>query len=412
MIKDEQLKTVIVELWVKIIKATRVVVKDNVSILASGLVFSLLLALIPAITFVISFLSSLGVLDPFLELTRQMAEELLGSNLSKQLLIYVDQFTEDAMSLGIFGAVSFLLTTVLLFNKVYLVINSIYKTQMTKKFVKRLATFSSLLILGVLLLALLLSIETNFLRLFPAFSDTSPSIFMMIINEITLIGTIFLMLVLVITFIPNVKVLWSCSSLGALIGTIGLYITIKLYKILIQFLVSYSIIYGSLAAVLFLLIFLYLFWCIVLISIEFSYLQQFNPDFTQIEYEMAAPARQIIDAFNLLSIISYNFKNCQMPITEGEIVKKIAIKPKMLHYYLALFMDNNVILQTEIDRKKAYSMALPLDRIYVKDMFNIIFDFNDSDNIDTIGQAICEDVFQMSNKSFSNLTVDNLLERI
>ena len=397
-------------LGVKLVKAYHIVSKENLSLLASGLVYSSLLAFIPAMTFVISILSSFGVLDSFLDTLKIISEEILGENIANQLSFYFNEFTSSASSLGILGAVSFLFTTVLLFNKVHLVVNHIYNTSSNKNFFKRVFSFASFFVLSTLFLGVVFSLNLDVYKLIPIFDNKITHAFKFLLNELGFFIIIFLILLLSIKTIPNTKVRLSCSSLSSLLGALGIYISIKFYKILIQYLVSYSIIYGSFAAVFFMLIYIYIFWYIVLLAIEFAYLLQCNPEFIKKE-DMSSPSKQIKDAINLLTLIAKNFNSSKnLPIKEREIIRLLAIKPSSLNYYLKLYKENNIIIETRIVKDKAYSMALPLEKIYVKDILKIIYIADNDEKIDTVGDALSLELSQKTAEVFSSLTLATLIK--
>ena len=104
----------------------RQAMKDNVLNSASGLVYSTLLAIVPALTFIFTFFNILGVLEPLTNFISQWLGELAGPEAGGELMVLLNRYTRNATSLGVVGLVSFLITMVLLINKVWSVINQIY----------------------------------------------------------------------------------------------------------------------------------------------------------------------------------------------------------------------------------------------------------------------------------------------
>ena len=99
--------------------------QSNVTIMASGLVYSTLIAIVPCITFFMAFMTVFGLIQPFMETLGAFFEDLFGPVLGGQLMGFVNQFSSNAMGLGIFGLVSFIITAMFLVNKVYNVLNQI-----------------------------------------------------------------------------------------------------------------------------------------------------------------------------------------------------------------------------------------------------------------------------------------------
>ena len=133
--------------------------QSNVSLMASGLVYSTLVALVPCITFFMAFLTVFDLIAPFMSALSALFEDLFGSVLGGQLLALINQFSSNAMGLGVFGLVSFIITATMLVNKVYTVLNQIFRTQPSTGSFKRFTTFLSFLILAVVCLALFLAVN-------------------------------------------------------------------------------------------------------------------------------------------------------------------------------------------------------------------------------------------------------------
>ncbi|NCC63711.1 MAG: hypothetical protein EOM15_03520, partial [Spirochaetia bacterium] len=90
--------------------------KDNILNSASGLVYSTLLAMVPALTFLFTFFNTFGVLEPLISFMTEWFTELAGEEAGGQLMTLLNQYTRNATSLGVVGLVSFLFTMVLLIN--------------------------------------------------------------------------------------------------------------------------------------------------------------------------------------------------------------------------------------------------------------------------------------------------------
>ena len=116
---------------------------DNVLISSSGLVYTTLTALIPALTVFFAFFGALGVLVPFKELAATSINELTQNNMGDQVVDLLSTYATNATSLGIVGLVSFLITMILLINRGWKVITEIYRTAMNRNMFKRFANFIS-----------------------------------------------------------------------------------------------------------------------------------------------------------------------------------------------------------------------------------------------------------------------------
>lgn len=134
--------------------------KDNILNSASGLVYSTLLAMVPALTFLFTFFNTFGVLEPLIFFMTEWFTELAGEEAGGQLMTLLNQYTRNATSLGVVGLVSFLFTMVLLINKVWLVINKIYRSSQSRNALRRFAGYVTFLIVASLLLAAYVSLQS------------------------------------------------------------------------------------------------------------------------------------------------------------------------------------------------------------------------------------------------------------
>ena len=73
----------------------------------------------------------------------------------------ISQYTSNAMGLGVFGLVSFMITATFLVDKVYNVLNQIFRTQPRAGKFRRFTSFLTFLIIGVVLLAVVIALNSS-----------------------------------------------------------------------------------------------------------------------------------------------------------------------------------------------------------------------------------------------------------
>ena len=101
--------------------------RDNVPILASGLVYSTLVAFVPCFTFICAIVQLFGVLQPFIDILLDWLYAALGEEIANQIVGALSALTSNGMGLGVFGLISVVFATILLVNKVYTVMNGIFR---------------------------------------------------------------------------------------------------------------------------------------------------------------------------------------------------------------------------------------------------------------------------------------------
>lgn len=387
---------------------------DNCFLNASGMVYTTLTALIPAITVFVTFFGALGVLEPFQDLIILGINEMFGKGVGDTFITTVNGYAQNAMSLGIVGLVSFLLTMILLINRVWSVINSIFRTSTDRNMFQRFANFISFLIITILIFAALFNIESSlsqkYAQLLGKQIDQGPLTYLKRGAPSSLIWAGLFML---IEFIPNTKVEMRAASIGALVGTVVLLVSNYILLNLSNQAVKMSVIYGSLASIFLFILWCYMLWVIILFSVELAYVYQFRPDLDKNNGMQNTPARFLSDGINIMMLIGYNFKEGKGATTTREINEKLAIPDRILFGYLNFLCELHFIIATSSGRT-TYIPSKPLEDLKVQDMVEGLFGMNTMsfDDKGTAGEAIAEQIHGHGVSSLGSLTIDNLLQRV
>ncbi|HKM07128.1 MAG TPA: YhjD/YihY/BrkB family envelope integrity protein, partial [Sphaerochaeta sp.] len=252
--------------------------KDNVMQSASSMVYSTLMALVPAVTFIFTFFSAFGVLEPLIDLLRQWLTDIVGPEAGLQLMDLLNLYTSNATSLGVVGLISFLITMVLLINKVWTIINNLYRTTRNRNSVKRLANFVTFLIVTCLLVAAYISIQSIVNSWYLRLIGVSVAQWSKVVGVLAPIIISWAILFMLTYFVPNTKVSFASALVGSFSGTVVIMLFSKFLFLLSGMAARYSVIYGSLAIVFLFLFLFYAFWAVVFYSVELAYVHQFRPD--------------------------------------------------------------------------------------------------------------------------------------
>jgi len=387
--------------------------RENVNILASGLVYSTLVAFIPCVTFVLSFLSVFGIVDSFFELLMKWLSGFLGAEGSQAFIGIISTLTSNAMGLGIFGLVSFVITALFLINKIYSVINRIFRTKPRTGPVTRFVFFLTFLIMLVVFLALIVSsmgaasyvygLLTGNIQVHTLASSAFTTLRGFVIVSIFLF--------MLFCFVPDASINPLSALIGATFGSFSLMIAVKVLKLMVKYTVSYSVIYGSFASLFWALLFIYVSWYIILIAAELTYVHQFRPDQDTVEGISDSPSKQIADAVDVLMVISDAYKRGMGAVSFSTISSKLVIPPLSLMNYLSLFLKGGYILELR-GRGISYVPSKPLDQIKLKDVFLCIFGQKEGEGPETVGDAVAESVRVHGEETLAQLSVENLLERV
>lgn len=391
----------------------RQAMKDNILNSASGLVYSTLLAIIPALTFIFTFFKTLGVLEPLTAVLSQWISDLAGPQAGGDLMVLLDRYTRNATSLGVVGLVSFLITMVLLINKVWSVINQIYRSSRSRNPLKRFAGYVTFLIVASLLLAAYVSVQSVLASWYLDLVGVTIGRWSSVLRTLAPSIIVALILFLLIYFVPNTKVRFDAAFLGSLAGVLFIGIFSKFTTLLTSMATNFSVIYGSFAAVFLFLFFCYVFWATVFFSVELAYVHQFRPDASSFIGLPQSPAMQLSEGTNIMMLIGSNFRDGRGATSVREMLDRLAIPYNRLQGFLALLTQLDFITPTN-NSHTSFIPKQPLESLRLQDLVIGLYGLQTIDEVehDTAGEAVALQVQDRGIASLGSLTIENLLQRI
>ena len=384
--------------------------RDNISMMASGMVYSTLIAIVPCLTFLIAFLSAFGVLQPFMDLIGIMFRETFGESTGSELLAYIEQFSSNAMSLGVIGLVSFIFTGILLVNKIYTVINHIFRTHASSGTVRRFTAFLTLLIMGAFMVVVVFALRSmvgDRIRNMMLGSEKTGNF----LYSVLVFAIIWVLLFLLYYAVPNTKIRFVSAAVGATTCLVSFIVVAALFRTITSMMVSYSVIYGSMASIFIALLLLYIIWFAIFFSAELVFVHQFKPDKTYILGDSETPYRQISEAVNALLLISDKYQKGAGAMSQKELIKKLAIPSNRLSKYLSDLEEAEMVLAANTQRT-LFVPAKPLEQIEVSAVITALFGAMNDESIETIGEAVAAEFLHRGVADTSTITVENLLERV
>lgn len=388
------------------------IARDNVNIMASGMVYSTLIALIPGFTFLFAFLSAFGVLQPFIEVMTEFFQETMGDEAGLEFIHMLEIYSGNAMSLGIVGLISFVITSIFLMNKVHSVVGRIFRTPPRSGAIKRFMAFLTFLIVMSFIIVVLVSLQSSFSGFIRTIfnrggTQTEESRW----SPILVIAAIWLSMFAIIVLLPNARIRKRSAAVGVTTGTVSVLIATEIFKIVIKYSVSYSVIYGSLASVLFLLLYLYIIWFIFMVSAEITYVHQFRPAKGNLQGRPDSPQRQISEGLNLLLMVAEKYRKGDGYTTDRELIRRLAIPTSKLYGYLSTLEDARILMPVNPQRT-AFVPALPLDRIRVDEVVGVLYGQMKDEDVVTLGDALALDVSDKGIRGLGDITIENLMERL
>lgn len=250
-------------------KITEILSLKELSILSAYLSYSLVLALIPIITIIVSVIGGFGI---SIDTVIGMIDGVLPNYASDVVVGAISGESFD-FSIGILNIATFIGAG----NGMYAIINTsnnLYKIESESKMKDRVRAFLILIIMIILMLFMIIvpmlgdgivSIISNFIK-----SQDILEMINMIYGVFKWPLTLFLIffaIKAIYVIAPSVKIRGKDTTIGALITTIGWTLFTALFGYYISYFGKYDIVYGGLSSIIILLIWFYVISFILILGI-------------------------------------------------------------------------------------------------------------------------------------------------
>lgn len=241
---------------------------DRLSLIASSLTFTTIMAVVPLLTVALAIFSTNPVfLDLQKVLQKWLIDSLVPDAIARQVLGSITQFTAKAHRLGFAGFTLLVISTLALVFTIDRTLNNIWRVKARRSLWKRLLVYSALLAFGPMLLAASLWLTTKVAMWSQSLVGVNSVRMFYNVLEFVLVWA---GLTALYRYVPNARVMLRHALLGGLLATGALEVAKKLLTIYLLKMPAYSMIYGAFATVPVLLIWIYVAWLLVLIGAEIA----------------------------------------------------------------------------------------------------------------------------------------------
>lgn len=241
--------------------------RDELMLEAASLSFTTILALIPALTIVVSIFTMAPSFEPLKKSLQEFVAQNFMPVFSDAISEYAGNFIEKAGSMTVTGSVVLVAISLLLVRSIDKSINRIWRGGKRKK-TMTFAIYWTLLTVGPLATALTLWLFSKLLTVSILDLDLSLAsqvlyFLLPIFIEMAVVTTLYVT-------VPVALVRFTDALIGAFFVTILFELSKKIFSVFILNFSSYEAIYGALAAIPVLMIWININWCIILFGAEFT----------------------------------------------------------------------------------------------------------------------------------------------
>lgn len=391
-------------------------IDDRCMILASGIVYSTLISIVPFIAFILTLLSAFNVFDDAVVQVRVFIDSNLGQVAGEQLSSLLDSFITNARGLSAVSLISFLITSVLLFNRVWISINQIYHTPMDRS-LARFGRFVTILILGTLLLGAYLSINSIFSRWFLSVFNSGilSGWFYPLLTTITPWLIPWFLFFLIIFIVPRNRVKLGSALLGSFSGAVGFFVANWLFSRVIIRIVNFSLIYGSLASILIALFWVYIIWQIIFVGVEIAYVHQYPKMVGKKHHLENSPDEQLAIGIDLMISVGVKFQKGKGASSLRELCSKLGYSERKLLEYLNLYTDYELLIVVHGGNNPLYLPAKPLESIAVSEIITLLYQGSDEEGLEnpllSEGAGIAARMLESSISSLEHVMVSDLVDK-
>lgn len=344
--------------------------RDKVFILASSVVYSTLVSMVPFLAFTMALISAFGALSEVQALLQEYLLVQFGEIAESSYMEIVEGFVLNAGSLGVVGLISFMITSVFLLNRVWMTVNQIYRTSLHSNVLLRMARFITVLVISTLLLSAYVSVSTLVRR--ELLISVEATLTIRFLRYAAPWVFLFLVIFLLTLMVPNTKVKTSSAAIGSIIGVLMFQVSNLIFSKFITQAINYSIIYGSFATVLIFLLWVYLIWIIIFMSVEISYVHQYRPKRSFSASLADTPSELLAHGIDILVEICRGYKKGSGSVTVRELSLQLSLPGEKTANYLDLLERSGFILRMERGGK-SYVPARPLEDMFIKDVIRVIY---------------------------------------
>jgi len=243
--------------------------EDHCPQMAGSLAFTTLLAIVPVFAIVVALLSSAPFFEQLLVqikifLLRNLVPEIAGLIIT----VYMEEFARNAVRLTWIGVAVLFASSVITMMLVERQIHAIWRDPPSRPMWITIATYTALLLIGPLLIAVSVSLTTYLMSLSAGVDASEGTHDFMLQAAPTLVSTIAFMLLY--KLVPHRRVQWRHAIVGAVAAGVLFEGAKDLFAIYVRNVPGYNVLYGAFVSLPFFLIWIYVSWLVVLFGAELT----------------------------------------------------------------------------------------------------------------------------------------------
>ena len=360
-----------------VLRVSGVLIRDfsdgTLNLHAMSLVYTTLLALIPALAIIFSVLKGFGVdqeLEVFLtDFLAPLGDQ--GAEIRDTILEFVAQ-----VNIGLLGSVGIavlIYTGVSLLQKVEAALNEIWQVRRLRPLARRFSDFVSVLLVGPILLVVAMGLMASVAGA-AAIGEIGGEPLRLVMDGVSrLVPYVLVVFVFMIIYLvlPNTKVQLSAALAGAVVAGLAWNLAGWAFASFVVTSARYAVIYSAFASLIVFMFWMYVGWLILLAGAGIAFYQQ-NPAYLTRSaiYRLSIDARERL-GLDIGYLVASAFERGEIPWTAQRIARVMRLPLPPVERVVDFLMSDGLLIETGGD-KPGLVPGRPIDRITVDEWLSVV----------------------------------------
>lgn len=346
--------------------------QGEITLRATGLVYSTLLSLVPLLALSFSVLKGFGVhnqMEPLLlELLSPLGNK--AEELTKQVLGFVDNVQVGV--LGVAGLATLLYTVVSLMQKIEESFNYVWYVKQSRSFLAQFRDYLSVVLIGPILIFSGIGLWGTIVSMEFVQTITAVEPFGWLLTTVVQLSPAMLIILafaFLYLFIPNTRVKPQAAFVGALFAGLVWQIAGWAFAAFVVSSGQQTAIYSIFASLFLFMLWMYVGWIIVLTGARLAYYIQY-PDAVHLPQqprESSVQTRELLAAA-VLQEIGRRFQHKQPPPTLSELRQTIAVPRFLINAAVEDLITYGILSRDDSPETPHYLLRVPLDQLTVAEI--------------------------------------------
>jgi membrane protein len=240
--------------------------EDRLGLTAGSLTFTTLIALVPLLTVALAVFSAFPMFGAFqMALEKYFLQALVPENIARPVLRSLTEFAVNARGVGTLGLLVLVVTALAMVLTIDRTLNQIWRVRQKRSFTRRVLIYWAALTLGPLVLGVSLTLTSYALTASTGYMRAEPGG----LNLLFALLQFFLLataMAALYQYVPNTAVRWRHAWAGGLFVAVSFEFAKRGLAWYVEFVPTYSAVYGAFATAPIMLLWIYLVWVIVLLG--------------------------------------------------------------------------------------------------------------------------------------------------